>query len=161
VGTEIKPRWLSIWVCEYNPSDNPTCTLLRYFSSFKAALFYPTIYYLLRATLAMCDLPSLLGYFDSADEALHACVRDNDLQKLQQLLRALPLPNVNYSHQAFGPPVHFAAWCGDLEAVELLLDAGAYPFPSSYSEPNLTAMGFAASKGHRDVVKRLWTICPP
>lgn len=47
----------------------------------------------------MPGLPSLRKYFHSADEALHACVRDDDLQKLQQLLRALPTPDVNYHIQ--------------------------------------------------------------
>lgn len=92
---------------------------------------------------------------------LHACIRDGCLQQLRQQLRASPAPNINYSHPGFGPPVHFAAWCGNLDAVELLLAAGADPLLVSYGEQRLTAIGFAALKGHRDVVKRFWMCCPP
>ncbi|GJC89958.1 ankyrin-3 [Colletotrichum liriopes] len=103
----------------------------------------------------------LHDYFDTADEALHACIRDGDLQQLRQLLRASPAPDIDYFHPGFGPPVHFAAWCGNLDAVELLLAAGADPLLVSYGELRLTAIGFAALKGHRHVVKRLWTVCSP
>ncbi|KAL7911918.1 ankyrin repeat protein [Trichoderma velutinum] len=100
-------------------------------------------------------------YFDTEDEVLHACIRDNDLQRLQQLLGASPAPNVQYNHVGFGPPVHFASWCGNLEAVELLLAAGADPLLVSHDQDRLTAIAFAAKKGHRDIVKRLWGFCPP
>ncbi|RYP48334.1 hypothetical protein DL768_005753 [Monosporascus sp. mg162] len=63
--------------------------------------------------------------FGSADEVLHACIRDDDVPQLRQLLRASPAPDINYSHPAFGPPLHFASWCGNLDAVDLLLAAGA------------------------------------
>ncbi|RYO92561.1 hypothetical protein DL766_002358 [Monosporascus sp. MC13-8B] len=103
----------------------------------------------------------LRNAFGSADEVLHACIRDNDIPQLQQLLRASPAPDINYSHPEFGPPLHFAAWCGNLDAVNLLLAAGADAFIVSYGEQRLTAIGFAAFKGHRDIVKRLWTCCRP
>ncbi|KAH6608263.1 ankyrin repeat [Trichoderma cornu-damae] len=103
----------------------------------------------------------LHGHFTSADEALHACVRDRHLQRLRQLLGASPAPNVNYSHPLVGPPVHFAALCGDLDAVELLLAAGADPLLVSDGDDPLTAIGFAALEGHRDVIRRLWMSCPP
>ncbi|KAH0491176.1 hypothetical protein TgHK011_002618 [Trichoderma gracile] len=103
----------------------------------------------------------LRNHFQDEDEALHACIRDGDLKKLQQLLAASPIPDINYNHHGFGPPVHFASWCGNLEAVELLLAAGADPLLVSHGEENLTAIGFAAQKGHREIVKRLWTFCPP
>lgn len=103
----------------------------------------------------------LHDYFDTLDEALHACIRDDDIQQLRHLLRASPAPNIDYSHPGFGPPVHFAAWCGNLDAVELLLAAGADPLFVSYGELKLTPIGLAALKGHRRVVKRLWTVCSP
>ncbi|KAK1994858.1 ankyrin repeat protein [Colletotrichum falcatum] len=103
----------------------------------------------------------LRDYFDTADEALHACIRDDDLQQLRQLLCASTVPNIDYSHPGFGPPVHFAAWCGSLDAVEMLLAAGADPLLESHGELRLTAIGFAALKGHRHVVKRLWTSSSP
>lgn len=107
----------------------------------------------------------LHDFFDTADEALHACIRDGDLQQLQQLLNVSPAPDVDvdvdYSHPGYGPPIHFAAWCGNLDAVELLLAAGADPLLISHDELRLTAIGFAALKGHRHVVNRLWTVCAP
>ncbi|KFY68783.1 hypothetical protein V496_00798 [Pseudogymnoascus sp. VKM F-4515 (FW-2607)] len=100
--------------------------------------------------------------FGSADEVLHACIRDDDVPRLRQLLQASPAASdINYSHPGFGPPLHFAAWCGNLDAVDLLLAAGADALIVSGDQQMLTAIGFAALKGHRDVVKRLWTCCPP
>ncbi|KAL6690046.1 ankyrin repeat protein [Trichoderma pleuroticola] len=99
--------------------------------------------------------------FNSEDEVLHACIRDGDLQRLQQLLGASPAPDMHYNSYGFGPPVHFASRCGNLEAVEMLLAAGADPLLVSLGQEMLTAISFAAEKGHRDVVKRLWRFCPP
>ncbi|OPB46967.1 hypothetical protein A0O28_0070910 [Trichoderma guizhouense] len=104
----------------------------------------------------------LRNHFDSEDEVLHACIRDEDLQRLQQLLSASPAPDVQYNSYGFGPPVHFASWCGNLEAVEMLLAAGADPLlVSEGGEEQLIAIAFAAARGHRDIVKRLWGFCPP
>lgn len=98
--------------------------------------------------------------FDSADEILYACTRDDDVPQLQQLLHATPAPDINYSHCEFGPPIHFAALCGNGDAIDLLLAAGADAFVRR-TEQQETAMGIAAREGHRDIVKRLWTCRPP
>ncbi|KAL2066949.1 hypothetical protein VTL71DRAFT_1373 [Oculimacula yallundae] len=120
-------------------------------------------YHFLSPTLTMSNITKhqYRDYFKTADEALHACIRDGNLQQLQQLLSVSPAPDVNYSDLVVGPPIHFAAWCGDLDAVELLLAAGADPLLISHDELCLTAIGFAASEGHRYVVNRLWTVCEP
>lgn len=101
------------------------------------------------------------GYFDSDDEVLHACVRDDDIPQLRHLLLGQDYFDINYCHLGFGPPLHFAAWCGNLDAVNLLLAAGAHPLIISHGEKMLTAIGFAALKGHRHIVRRLWACSPP
>lgn len=98
--------------------------------------------------------------FGSPDEILHACIRDDDVPQLQRLLHASLAPDINYSHCEFGPPIHFAALCGNLDAVDLLLGAGA-DASVRCTEQRETAIGIAARKGHRDIVKRLWTCWPP
>ncbi|KAL6816165.1 ankyrin repeat protein [Trichoderma camerunense] len=103
----------------------------------------------------------LRNHFDTEDEALHACIRDGNLQRLQQLLGASPAPDIQYDSYGFGPPVHFASWCGNLEAVEMLLAAGADPLLVSEGQDRLRAIAYAAARGHRDIVKRLWSFCPP
>lgn len=97
--------------------------------------------------------------FHSTSDILHACTRDNDIPQLQQLLHASPAPDINYSHGEFGPPIHFAAFCGNVDAVELLLSVGADAFVRC-TEQQETVIGIAARKGHRVIVKRLWTCCP-
>ncbi|KAL5344787.1 hypothetical protein ACLOAV_010184 [Pseudogymnoascus australis] len=99
--------------------------------------------------------------FDPAHEALHVCIRNGDVPQLQLLLGASPVPDINYSHGAFGPPLHFAICCDNLDAVDLLLAAGANTHLVRYNQQSVTAIGLAASKGHRDIVKRLWTRCAP
>ncbi|KAI1202452.1 ankyrin [Nemania serpens] len=96
--------------------------------------------------------------FQTELEAFHACVRDGDHQRLRELLLdTSPTRDINYSALDFGPPLHFAAFCGDAVSVELLLAAGADSLLVSHgNEPQLTAIGKAALKGHRDIVKRLW-----
>ncbi|KFY67363.1 hypothetical protein V496_01633 [Pseudogymnoascus sp. VKM F-4515 (FW-2607)] len=97
------------------------------------------------------------------DDTLHVCIRDDDIPKLQQLLRASPAPDINLAHydSELGLPLHFAAWCGNLDAVDLLLAAGADASITGFTEWGYTAIAAAADRGHRDIVKRLWTCCPP
>ncbi|KFY67364.1 hypothetical protein V496_01634 [Pseudogymnoascus sp. VKM F-4515 (FW-2607)] len=99
--------------------------------------------------------------FDPTHEALHVCILNDDVPQLQLLLGASPVPDINYSHQKYGPPIHFAIWCDNLDAVDLLLAAGANTHLVSYNQQRLRAIGLAASKGHRDIVKRLWARCGP
>ncbi|KAI0870128.1 ankyrin [Hypoxylon argillaceum] len=96
--------------------------------------------------------------FQAEPEALHACVRDGDHRRLRELLLDVSSTrDINYSALDFGPPLYFAAYCGDLAAVELLLAAGADSLVvSEGNAPQLTAIGKAALQGHRAIVKRLW-----
>ncbi|EHK99821.1 putative Ankyrin-3 [Glarea lozoyensis 74030] len=115
------------------------------------------------ATMPKPRTRNLQNCFKTGNEALHACLCDDELQELQRLLSTSSPPDIEYMAHGFGPPLHFAASFGKSEAVEILLDAGADPLPV-YSD-NLTvssnALGFAAQHGHRDIVKRLWmSRCP-
>lgn len=101
--------------------------------------------------------------FDTPEEALHACVRDDDLPRLRELLAAAPAPELlNHPYPALGPPLHYAARLGRAAAVDLLLAAGADPhLVSTGEDPQLPALGFASWRGHRALARRLWTAGGP
>ncbi|KAH7303848.1 ankyrin repeat-containing domain protein [Stachybotrys elegans] len=105
------------------------------------------------------SLSKLSGQFQDAADAMHACIRDGDLVRLQALLsdssHALDLSR---AHVEYGPPLHFAAWCGDVDAVDLLLDAGADPLLIATKPYRGQPLYLAVYTGHRDVVKRLWSL---
>lgn len=83
------------------------------------------------------------------------CISDDYILRLRQLLRASLAPDINYNHRAFGSPLHFKAWCGTLDAADLLLTASVDSLAVSYSgEIGRATIGVAARKGHRDIVKR-------
>ena len=101
--------------------------------------------------------------FDHPEEALHACVRDDNLPRLRELLTAAPAPELlNHQYPALGPPLHYAARLGRAAAVDLLLAAGADPhLVSTGEDPQLPALGFASWRGHRALARRLWTAGGP
>jgi ankyrin repeat protein len=103
---------------------------------------------------------SLRDDFDSDEEVLHACIRDGDVLKLRQLLEPTHA-HIDHLHPFLGTPLHYAARCGDLDAVELLLAAGADPSLIGNDQLKLTAIGLAAFEGNRDVVRRLWRTDSP
>lgn len=65
--------------------------------------------------------------FDTPAEILHAAVRDDDLDRLQRLLVQGHIQNLNRENYAWGTPLHIATWCDNIQAVRLLLHAGANP----------------------------------
>ncbi|CAL3967678.1 unnamed protein product [Diplocarpon coronariae] len=56
------------------------------------------------------------------------------MKQLQQPLQWLLVPGIDYNHPGSGPPIHFSAWCGNLNAMELLLAAAADPLLVSHGE---------------------------
>lgn len=103
----------------------------------------------------------LREYFDSAEAALHACIRDDDIPRLQQLLRASPAPDLGHAEAGMGSPLHFAANWGSLAAVDALLDAGADALAVSTGEDRSPPISLAVRMGHRDVFHRLWRHAAP
>ncbi|KAG9250847.1 ankyrin repeat protein [Emericellopsis atlantica] len=97
----------------------------------------------------------------NAVEAVYSCIRDGNLSRLQELLASSPYPDLGHVHLQHGPPLHFAAGCGDLEAEKLLLAAGADPLLIDRRTRRIRPIGWAAMNGHRDVVRHLWTCGPP
>ncbi|KFA70890.1 hypothetical protein S40288_10092 [Stachybotrys chartarum IBT 40288] len=112
---------------------------------------------------------TLRNQFFCTDDVLHACIRDGNLARLQTLLNATsPAPDLGYVHADYGPPLHFAVWCGDLDAVELLLAAGADPVAIAHppaiaaeSPCRYTPMHVAIRTGQLDVFRRLWSCAAP
>lgn len=98
--------------------------------------------------------------FDSYEELLHACIRDGNIPELRALLLSHHA-RISYIHPGFGAPLHYAATLGDLDAIELLLAAGADLFLVDYGDSSVTAIGCAAREGHRDAVARLWAAATP
>lgn len=98
--------------------------------------------------------------FDTNEEALHACIRDGNVSKLRELLQSTHA-SLSYIHPSFGAPLHYAATLGDLDAIELLLAAGADVFLVDCGDASVTAVGSAAREGHRDAVRRLWAAATP
>ena len=109
--------------------------------------------------LATPKIPAeqLRDHFQDPTEAAYACIRDGHLSRLQALLSASsPGPIVSHVHPEFGSPLHFAAACGNLDAVELLLAARADPL-LIYKPRRFRPIGCAARNGHREVVNYLWS----
>lgn len=94
-------------------------------------------------------------------ETVHSCIRKGNLTCLKELLASSPPPDLSYVHRGYGPPLHFAAGCGDLDAVKLLLAAGADPLLVDRRSRRIRPIGRAAMSGHRDVVSHLWTCVAP
>ncbi|KEY65067.1 hypothetical protein S7711_09860 [Stachybotrys chartarum IBT 7711] len=102
------------------------------------------------------------GQFLSAADALYACIRDGHLARLQALLHdSSTAPDLGRIHPEYGTPLHFAAWCSDLDAVELLLAAGADPLTITAKPFTSRPVHIAAQKGHRGVFHRLWSCVAP
>lgn len=92
--------------------------------------------------------------FDGEDEVLHASIHDGNVPRLRELLQP-GHPSLSYIHPGFGTPLHYAAMIGDMDAIELLLAAGADVFLLDRGDSKATAIGLAARHGHREAVSRL------
>jgi uncharacterized protein len=106
--------------------------------------------------LALCSLSCVLGASAPAKDAdgttpLHWAVRDNDIQKVQSLIRMGV--DVNAANRYGVTPLSLAATNGSVEVVQMLLKAGANP--KAAMPEGETVLMTAARAGNADVVKAL------
>ncbi|EFY94031.1 ankyrin repeat protein [Metarhizium robertsii] len=100
--------------------------------------------------------------FGSPNEAIHACIRDNNISQLQQLVISCPSADLEYLNHAWGAPLHVAVWSANLSAVDVLLDAGADVLAETADDSlSATPLGLAARLGLVDILRRLWISVPP
>lgn len=100
--------------------------------------------------------------FETPAEVLHATVRDDDLDGLQNLLLQGHVPDLNRENYAWGTPLHVATWCDNIQAVRILLNAGANPL-IQWEQPNtsLSAIQLAAGIGNHTILRELWAAVDP
>ncbi|KAM5351092.1 hypothetical protein ACJ41O_003815 [Fusarium nematophilum] len=95
---------------------------------------------------------------------LHASICNNNLATLQQLLNCPEAAYLLSTGDGFwGAPLHVAIYCDSLEAVDLLLEAGAnVAAKSSARDDRMSPLALAAYVGNRRLLWRLWkhAVCP-
>ncbi|KAF3023521.1 hypothetical protein E8E14_008081 [Neopestalotiopsis sp. 37M] len=101
--------------------------------------------------------------FRNPSEALHAAVRDSDRSELHMLLSGQDAQSLlKHSNYAWGTPLHVAVWCSDLEALQLLLAAGADALLEwDLDDSEFSAMQLAAAMGDVRILSVLWKVTPP
>ncbi|KAK8137170.1 hypothetical protein PG984_005110 [Apiospora sp. TS-2023a] len=88
--------------------------------------------------------------FTRPTEAIHASICNGDLARLRGLIASDQA--LVHSQSGRGTPLEVAVKCANVEAVRILLDAGAVPLSQEDSgRVHESAMGMAASDGHRDM----------
>lgn len=100
--------------------------------------------------------------FNTPAEVLHAAVRDDDLHRLQRLLLRGHTQDLNRENYAWGTPLHVATWCDNIQAIRLLLDAGANPLiPWEQANSSLSAIQLAAATGNHTILREFWAALDP
>ncbi|KAK3177720.1 hypothetical protein K4F52_009524 [Lecanicillium sp. MT-2017a] len=99
--------------------------------------------------------------FQSPETLLHACVRDNDIARLRQLLPRCRAQDVNYLDSSWGSPLHVAMWCDGSAAVPLLLRAGADPLTPGWGDGPSSPIMLAIRQGKCRMLERLWRNVAP
>lgn len=88
-------------------------------------------------------------FYDDPNARLHACVRDEDMSTLRELVSRRGTGtgtgtgelDLNYCDLHFGSALQVAILCNNMTAVDILIDAGASPWVCHGSiEPKTTAM---------------------
>lgn len=107
--------------------------------------------------------------FTGDQEGMYAAIRDDNTLELKRLLDTGPAVHLVKAEgfgggfgtaEAWGYPLHFAAYIGNLDAVRTLLDAGAEPTTratmNAEREYDASPLYLAIMNGHRAIVKALW-----
>ncbi|KAF5120833.1 Ankyrin-3 [Metarhizium anisopliae] len=98
------------------------------------------------------------AFNDDPKARLHACVRENDISTLRELLPLCGTGelDLNYCDLDFGSALQVAVLCDNMTAVGILLDAGASPWAFNGStEPQTSALDAAIQTGNRDMFTRI------
>ncbi|KAH7238038.1 ankyrin repeat-containing domain protein [Fusarium tricinctum] len=101
------------------------------------------------------DLPTYQNRVDHSPKSLRSSIAINDLTSLRSFLSD-KLDESNISH---GAPLHLAIYLDSVEAVNILLQAGADPLkePEFLDLPYLTTpMGLAARLSNRTILQKIW-----
>ena len=122
-------------------------------------------------------LTSWLGddSFTDPQDIIYACIRDDNLIKLEHLLispqdtalTTVAKPGFDRGNAGgWGTPLHFAAWLGNVDAVKMLLNAGAdptinTPIAIGEGDDGASPILLAIEAGHRSVVTTLWKFAGP
>jgi hypothetical protein len=98
------------------------------------------------------------AFNDDPKARLHACVRDNDMPALRNLVPLCSAGDLelNYCETDFGSALQVAVLCDNMTAADILLDAGASPWDFNGStEPQTSAIETAIQTGNRDMFTRM------
>lgn len=93
-----------------------------------------------------------------SDYPLHASICKNDIPTLQEALR-FPEASLllSFGNGCWGTPLHVAVYLDNIEAVNLLLQAGVdVAAESSTQEDGLSPLALAARVGNQRLLWRLW-----
>ncbi|KAG9251954.1 ankyrin repeat-containing domain protein [Emericellopsis atlantica] len=133
------------------------------------------------STVFLSALHKTLGSNNFADPgdilSRYACIRDDNLIQLEHLLTAsqdvasllntVVEPSFDQENAGgWGTPLQFAIWMGNLDAVRMLLDAGADSTLATRvalleDHGNKEPLMVAIEGGHRSVVHILWRLAGP
>ncbi|XP_059626953.1 protein ACCELERATED CELL DEATH 6-like [Cornus florida] len=92
--------------------------------------------------------------------ALHAATISYDKECIEKLYDWEP--SLIKKADVYGwSPLHYATWFGDVSAVRQLLDLDkSVAYLAAEADDNKTALHLAASQGHLDIMKVLFSYCP-
>lgn len=105
------------------------------------------------------------SYFEHPDVALHASLCSNDASHMRKRLANASPHTLNYLNDKWGSPLHVAIRYDNIDAVDLLLRAGAdavtpRDFPGMGYDPPAPLL-LAIGLGRKAIVQRVWRHTPP